>query len=479
MDPSLGLLAASGLVSFLLKTTAEWLVCLLLVRIAGSARSRFNLWLAMLLGFAAQWMWMWVGVLWAAFDADSHTRGRVAGGTSAALTTAGGERIAVPAGMASTIARSMMVLLACYLAVAAWRMMGTLAARIRLARAMRHKSPPREQVATSFHEAIEQAAARGTELQRCELWVLPGLPSPATLGWLRPRVIVPPECQSQDAAELKVVFWHELMHVERRDALWNSVVRACRNLLWFHPCVHHAVVALNGQRELACDAAVVREHPHIRDVYASCLLRFARARDLAPEPVVAGIEMASSANLLTMRVRSILSESPDTSRISRTLRTTWRTTASMLLMGAMAATAPALNILFAAEQNSPEMLLPVTGEAQGVAKKRISKPASAKVQAASSIPTAAETPASELTVPAPQHDDVLAAQHRAAMGILTESTGMDTPATEAESRTKLALGGSGPGRASAGLSPSWTSVAVDAAERMGPMMGGHDGDDHH
>ena len=71
MDPSLGLLAASGLVNFLLKTTVEWSVCLLLVRIAGSPRSRFNLWLTMLLGFLAQWIWMWAGVLRAASSPGS------------------------------------------------------------------------------------------------------------------------------------------------------------------------------------------------------------------------------------------------------------------------------------------------------------------------------------------------------------------------------------------------------------------------
>src|SRR5450755_3919187 len=107
MDPSLGLLAASGLVNFLLKTTAEWLVCLVLVRIASSPRTRFNLWLTMLLGFVAQWVWMWAGILRAAFpaqvSASSLTHGPIAGG----------EHIAVAAGIAWTSAQSMVVLLAC------------------------------------------------------------------------------------------------------------------------------------------------------------------------------------------------------------------------------------------------------------------------------------------------------------------------------------------------------------------------------
>jgi beta-lactamase regulating signal transducer with metallopeptidase domain len=468
MDPSLGFLAASGLVNFLLKTTAEWLVCLLLVRVAGSARVRFNLWLAMLLGFTAQWVWMWAGVLRAAFPGEAHARVAVASGAAAA-----GERIAVAAGMADTVARSMAVLLACYLAMVAWRTMGTLAARVRLARAMRHKSAPPQQVATSFAEAMEQTAGRGYEVRGCELWVLPGLPSPATLGWLRPRVIVPPVCQTQDAAELEVVFWHELMHVQRRDALWNAMVRACRNLLWFHPCVHRAAVALNAQRELACDAAVVREHPHSRDVYASCLLRFARTRDLAPEPVVAGIEMASSAVLLTRRVESILTEAQGASRVSRT----WRTMVSMLLVGMMTAAVPTLNILFATELSSPVALLPTAGAVPAVAKKRLLKPA--KVQNIASLRVTAETAASGLPSPTLQPDNGLAAEHRAAMDILTESTGMDSPVAGRDGRAIAGLSRNAPGPASPGhATPSWTSVAVDAAERMGPLMSGHDGDGH-
>ena len=471
MDPSLGLLAASGLVSFLLKTTAEWLVCLLLVRIAGSARTRFNLWLTMLLGFIAQWAWMGVVILRAAFPAATTLR--VESHASGAAT---GARIAVAPGIVGTIAQSMALLLACYLVVLVWRIAGTLAARIRLARAMRHKSAPEQQVVTSFHEAMEQTAGRGHDLRGCELWVLPGLPSPATLGWLRPRVIVPPVCQTQDAAELEVIFWHELMHVERRDALWNAMVRACRNLLWFHPCVHHAVTALNAQRELACDAAVVREHPHSRDIYASCLLRFARARDLAAEPAVAGIEMASSAALLTTRVQSILDEPQDASRISRT----WRASVSMLLVGAMAATVPALHILFAAELSNSAMLLPNPAGPAAAVKKPSLKSAGARLQTIASSRGISGTVAPGAPSLSLQHDDGLAAEHRAAMDVLTESTGMDTTNTGSEGRgiTGLSKPESGHGPANQ-ASPSWTSVAVDAAERIGPLMNGRDNDDHH
>jgi beta-lactamase regulating signal transducer with metallopeptidase domain len=466
MDPSLGLLAASGLVNFLLKTTAEWLVCLVLVRITRSARTRFNLWLTMLLGFVAQWVWMWTRILRAAFPATSVT-GPASG------VTAHAARITVAETLAGTVAQAMGVLLVCYIAVLAWRMLGTLAARVRLTRAMRHKCAPDGMLANSFQEALEQTAGYGAKLQDCELWVLPGLPSPATLGWWQPRVIVPPVCRTQDAAELKVVFWHELMHVERRDALWNAVVRACRNVLWFHPCVHHAINALGAQRELACDEAVVREHPQSRDVYATCLVRFARARDLSPEPSVAGIEMASNTALLTTRVRSILSEAQRTSRLSIALRAT----ASLTLVGVMAATVPALNILFAEAVIGPAMRIPVVSEVHPVDKRQAVRSGNTKVQGAALMQTAGVAAPVAVSL-AMQHDESLAAEHRAGMDVLTESTGMDIGGA---GETRVAgLSGTTPGHGAGGQSPStWTSVAVNAVERMRPLMNDHDADDRH
>src|SRR6185312_16255629 len=101
MDPSLGLLAASGLVNFLLKTTAEWLVCLVLVRIASSPRTRFNLWLTMLLGFVAQWAWMWMGILRAAFP-KATAPGATANGVAVHAA-----RITVAETLAAAVAQAM------------------------------------------------------------------------------------------------------------------------------------------------------------------------------------------------------------------------------------------------------------------------------------------------------------------------------------------------------------------------------------
>jgi beta-lactamase regulating signal transducer with metallopeptidase domain len=486
MDPSLGLHAASGLVNFLLRTTLEWLVCLLLVRVAGSAKSRFNVWLMLLFAFVAQWIWMLAGVARGAFPAQALAAGAMEG-----MPAAAGKRIAIAAPAAGTVTQGMAALLVVYGAMLAWRMLGALAARVRLARAMRYRSAPSKRVATAFQEAVEQAGLGG-ELDcspwECELWVLPGLSSPATLGWRRPQVIVPPACEQQDEAELKAVFWHELKHVERRDALWNALVRACCNLLWFHPAVHHAVASLNAQRELACDAAVVREHPQSRDIYAACLVRFARMRDLVPEPAIPAIEMASSAALLTLRVRSILSDGAESAGASRIARA-GRATANLLLAGAMAATVPGLNILFAAEQRNSVAPLSIAGKPRIAPMKRTlaagGKPANARTGSTASLPSAAGAEAAgPISAAALQQDEGLAAEHRAALSVLTESTGMDAQEAASDGRASPGLNGGAIDRGTAGKtsnanSTSWGTVAADAAAHMGPLMGDHDGDDRH
>jgi hypothetical protein len=262
-----------------------------------------------------------------------------------------------------------------------------------------------------------------------------------------------------------------LKHVQRRDALWNALVRACRNLLWFHPAVHHAIRELNAQRELACDAAVVREHPQSRDVYAACLLRFARAADLAREAAIPTIEMASNSALLTRRVHSILSDGPAMSRGSRF----GRAAANLVLVGLMAATVPALNILFDTQQMRASVPLPlaVSAPAKRHAARRVKFVVSRTQSALRSSSSAA---AAEAVAVLP-HDEALAAEHRAALGILTESTGMDAPEVSDDRHEVTGLGNAGRGSAVARPSTSWSSVAIDAAAHMGPLR---DNDhDHH
>lgn len=467
VDPNLGLQAASGLVSFLLKTTVESLVCLAVVRLAGSARWRFNLWLAMLLAFAVQWAWTWLQIVRAVLPAGTAVAGAVLEPHADAV-----RRISVAHPIAGTLGTLMVSLAFVYAVVLVWRVVGVLVARLRLARAMSHARPPSERLAQAFAYVLGEAQAAGVELSRCELRVLPGIASPATVGWRRPVVIVPPVCEMQDEPELAAIFWHELKHVERHDTFWNAVVQLCSALLWFHPAVHQAAAQLRVQRELACDAEVMREHPQARDVYASCLLQFARAAG-ADRMAGAAIEMASSAGLLTRRVRSILTDRPKMSGWSRASRLA----ANAALIAITVAAMPRINVLFA--EDAGELMLrtaapsleahyePASGRR---APRAVPRPRLRAAEAAPPPLAAAVVPASV------QHNDVLAAEHRAALDILTESTGME-PSGNTQPRAELPAGEAPKPGARISGGGSLGTIAIDAAERMGPLMG--DRDDHH
>ena len=99
--------------------------------------------------------------------------------------------------------------------------------------------------------------------------------TPITVGIISPTVIVPADWASWDAAELSAVFAHEDEHVRRRDPLVAAVALLNRAIFWFHPLAWWLPRTISRLSEQACDAAVIARG-YDRDIYMSCLLRFAR-----------------------------------------------------------------------------------------------------------------------------------------------------------------------------------------------------------
>ncbi|HKP72263.1 MAG TPA: M56 family metallopeptidase, partial [Pyrinomonadaceae bacterium] len=81
--------------------------------------------------------------------------------------------------------------------------------------------------------------------------------APATVGALRPLIILPEsfyECSS--AETLASVFGHEMAHVARRDFALNLVYEVLRLPVSFHPFAALLKRQINRTRELACDELV-------------------------------------------------------------------------------------------------------------------------------------------------------------------------------------------------------------------------------
>jgi beta-lactamase regulating signal transducer with metallopeptidase domain len=97
---------------------------------------------------------------------------------------------------------------------------------------------------------------------------------PASVGLFRPRIVVPRDfAQRYTPAEQALVIAHERVHVKRRDAFADLVAALFQCVFWFNPLIHFGVRRLRQDQELACDAAVMRQHPRQRRAYAEALLK--------------------------------------------------------------------------------------------------------------------------------------------------------------------------------------------------------------
>ena len=82
--------------------------------------------------------------------------------------------------------------------------------------------------------------------------------SPALVGVVRPRLLVPAEVLEEfTAEELRLIFLHELAHQRRWDVAVNWVMAGVGAAHWFNPVVWAALARMRADRELACDEAVL------------------------------------------------------------------------------------------------------------------------------------------------------------------------------------------------------------------------------
>lgn len=97
---------------------------------------------------------------------------------------------------------------------------------------------------------------------------------PAVAGVLRPRIVLPADFLVRyDADERALVVAHERQHIARGDLPCNALVALLRCVYWFNPLLHWAVARYRHDQELACDARVLRRHPHARRAYAQAMLK--------------------------------------------------------------------------------------------------------------------------------------------------------------------------------------------------------------
>ena len=105
--------------------------------------------------------------------------------------------------------------------------------------------------------------------------------SPATIGALRPTVLLPTRFANLPPAMQREVLCHELIHVKRRDWLVTVGEELWCAFLWFHPAARVLASRLMLARETLVDHLTVKRTGD-RRAYADALLEFSTAGSPLP-----------------------------------------------------------------------------------------------------------------------------------------------------------------------------------------------------
>ena len=159
------------------------------------------------------------------------------------------------------------------------------------------------------HQRIETVVGRCQRLLDVShfrvLWSA-SVPMPVTVGNINPLVILPEQLfHDADADVLTSAIGHELVHIVRRDYLFNLAYEFIYALLAFHPAMALIRRQINQTRELGCDE-LVTEKLLTPQIYARSLVHLAGSTlldDRAMTTMTVGI---NDADILEQRVKSML-----------------------------------------------------------------------------------------------------------------------------------------------------------------------------
>ena len=281
-------------VTYVLQSAAGYMLLWLLCRFVGDAQFRFWLRGVFLGGMVAAWLGL---LLLSGLSAPVSS-------VSAALAGISETHCSWTLNFALTPHSSTILSGLCwaYAAILALFLL-SFCARFWQLRTLLRASRPASESLSSLFDSVRSCI----QASRCELRLVDGLLSPAATGWWHPKIMVPDEFLSRlETPQLVSILRHELMHVRRRDYLWDRLATLGCYLVFFHPAAWLLRRHLRWDRELVCDKDSVDRSDARRLDYASCLTNLAGWR-LSGKDFAGPVDFLSSPSLLGVRVRALVS----------------------------------------------------------------------------------------------------------------------------------------------------------------------------
>jgi len=297
MSSESALAHASLLLTYLLRTSAVYLLLSLLSRFIRNSHVRF--WLHGLFLGGAVTGWLCVLLSLTLPGVFLH-----AGSTPEALPPKHLLAWSVSSGGLPPLARGLSLAFSSYIVIVMLLLARSWGHHWRLNNLLSASQPPPDALAFVF-----DLVRSGTRSPRCELRLVDGLRSPATAGWRHPKVLLPSDLLSRlQAHQIVHIFQHEFTHVRRRDYLWDRLSTIGCYLIFFHPAAWLARCKLRWERELLCDDSVVPSTVEGRLEYASSLTTLAAWWFLQENPAGPVDFLSPRSSLLAARVRALVAK---------------------------------------------------------------------------------------------------------------------------------------------------------------------------
>jgi beta-lactamase regulating signal transducer with metallopeptidase domain len=295
--------------SYLLKSAVAYLCLWLLSRCIRNSQVRFLLYALFLGGLVASWVWVfWVFVspYLPPLRATEVSIAHIALARRFSWPLSSAAVAAVTRGVSGALSAYVMVL---------GLLLLRFSAHFRRVKSLLRASQKSPAGLSELFESVYSASGA----PRCELRLVNDLRSPATTGWWHPKVLLPCELVPRlGTQQLMHILKHELMHVRRRDYLWDRLSTMGCYLTFFHPLVWLARRHLRWERELVCDESVAQRSRESRLEYASCLTTLASWWFLQEEATGQVDFFSSPPSLLAARVRALLVQPPAYSSCKKT-----------------------------------------------------------------------------------------------------------------------------------------------------------------